>query len=147
MSPRQRNLRRRTSQTPAGLLLLVVLALGACSTAPTAPATVVPITDYRVVAGRWHGTVLGLAGPRQDEGDWVQVTIGEDGTYDFGAYRTIGVFGGKGKLALKDGKLTAEGERGQGTFTLYERGGKQFLRVEGILRPNTPISGELGRAK
>jgi hypothetical protein len=95
-----------------------------------------------MVAGKWLGTVSGLAGPR-DEADAVQVTIGEDGTYDFGVYRTIGVFGGKGQFTLQDGKLTAKGERGDTTFALYERAGRRYLRGDGRLQNGTPVSVEL----
>ena len=129
-------------------LLIAMLALVACTSAPPpAPATPVAITDFRMVAGKWVGTVVGLAGPRNDEGDWLELTIGEDGTYDFGIYRTIGVFGGKGKLMLQDGKLTGEGERGRATYALSERGGRQSLLAEGVLKSGTTVSGTLRRAR
>lgn len=128
-------------------LLIVMLAAAACASTPSVPATPVPITDFRMVAGRWGGVLLGLSGPRNDEGDWVNVSVGEDGSFNFGIYRTIGAFAGKGKLTLKDGKLEGEGERGSATYTLVERGGKQYLRVEGKLKSGTDVSGDLHRTQ
>src|SRR5215468_750582 len=95
---------RRLSARALAVLPLwcIALALGACASSPPEPTAIpVPITDFKMVAGRWQGSVSGLAGPR-NEGDSVQVTIGEDGTYDFGIYRTIGVFGGKGQFTLQE---------------------------------------------
>ena len=96
-----------------------------------------------MVAGKWAGLVKGLAGPRDDQGDWVQMSISDSGAYDFGVARTIGMLTGKGDLALKDGKLAVEGERGQATMALFEREGKKLLRVDGKLRSGSPLSGEL----
>jgi hypothetical protein len=127
--------------------LFLVVCTAACSLAPTAPGTPVPITSFRMVAGNWGGVIQGLASPVNDEGDWVKVTIGEDGTSDFGIYRTIGVFSGKGKLTLADGKLTGQGPRGQVTYTLIERGGQQYLRVAGKLEGGTDVSGDLHRVQ
>lgn len=126
-------------------VLLVVLALAGCASSapPPPPAAPIAITDYKMVAGKWAGLVKGLAGPRDDQGDWVEMNITESGAYDFGAARTIGMLTGKGNLALKDGKLAVEGERGQATMALLERGGKKLLRVDGKLRSGTPLSGEL----
>lgn len=129
-------------------VLLVVLAVAGCaSSAPPPPATAVAITDYKMVAGKWAGLVKGLAGPRDDQGDWVEMNITENGAYDFGAARTIGMLTGKGNLALKDGKLAVEGERGQATMALLQREGKRLLRVDGKLRSGTPFSGELTPAR
>jgi hypothetical protein len=47
----------------------------------------------------------------------VTFVIGETGTYEFVSYRMIGVFAGKGKLVLADGKLSAKSEKG-GQMTL-----------------------------
>jgi hypothetical protein len=129
-------------------VLLVVLALAGCASAPPpAPATPVVITDYKMVAGKWAGLVKGLSGPRDDQGDWVEMNITDSGAYDFGAARTIGMLTGKGNLALKDGKLAVDGERGQATMALLQREGKRLLRVDGKLRSGAPFSGELTPAR
>jgi len=132
---------------PIAAWALIALALSACASAPSSPpVSPVAITDYKMVAGRWQGEVTGLASKR-DEGDSVQLTIGEDGTYDFGVYRTIGVFSGKGKFVIQDGKLVGQGERGRATFALYEGGGQRFLRSEGAVAAGQPVSAELRPAR
>jgi hypothetical protein len=100
-----------------------------------------------MVAGKWGGIVMGLAGPQNDQGDWVNIQIGQDGTYDFGVFRNIGAFAGKGKLTLADGKLIAQGERGRATYSLVDRGGQRFLHVEGKLEGGTDVSGDLHRVQ
>ena len=132
---------------PIALWALIALAMSACASTPASPpASPVAITDYKMVAGRWQGEVTGLASRRQ-EGDSVQLTIGEDGTYEFGVFRNIGVFSGKGKFVIQDGKLVGQGERGGATFTLYEGGGRRFLRSEGAVAAGQPVSAELQPAR
>ena len=115
-------------------IAVLVLALAACASAPPPPpATTVPITNYQMVAGKWAGAVAGLPGGARDEGDWVA--------------RTIGMFGGKGMLSLKDGKMTSQGERGSAEYSLSERGGKQSLRVQGVVENNIKATGDLTRAR
>ena len=129
--------------------LIVVLAVtiaGCTSTAPQPPATTVPITSFQMVAGMWAGTVVGLSGSK-DEGDSIEVTIGEDGSYDFGMFRTIGMFGGKGQFGLKDGKLTSQSQRGNAEYTLSERGGRQYLRGEGLFENNRMVTADLTRKR
>ena len=127
----------------AAVVLLAAVLLGACaSSPPPAPATPLPITDYKMVAGKWAGHVKGLAGPR-DDGDWIEMTIGDNGAYEFGIARTIGVLAGKGNFTLADGKLTMRGERGQATFALLQREGVRFLRGTGMLHTGTALSGDL----
>lgn len=127
---------------------VLVLALGACSSAaPPPPATTIPITSFQQVAGKWAGPVRGLPGGSRDQADWIEVTIGPDGSYDFGIVRTIGMFGGKGKFALRDGKLTSQGDRGNAVYTLSERGGTQYLRAEGVVQNNIKVTGDLSRTR
>jgi hypothetical protein len=122
------------------LLTAIAILLGACAGTSSAPLTAVPITDFAMVAGKWGGLVTGIT-PRQE--DWVDVIIMPDGTYDFGIYRTIGVFGGKGTFTLKDGKLQARGQRGSATYTLYQGGDRRVLRVQGALADGRAISARL----
>ena len=139
---------RRVAALPV-LLALGAAVLGGCAGASSSPPPAmspVAITDFRAVAGRWAGPVIGLASHRT-EGDWVQLAIAEDGTYDFGIVRTIGVFGGKGQFTLKDGKLQMEGERGRATYALYEGDGRRSLRVDGVLGSGGTVSAELKPAR
>jgi hypothetical protein len=128
------------------IVVLAVTIAGCTSTAPQPPATTVPITSFQMVAGKWAGTVVGLSGSK-DEGDSIEVTIGEDGSYDFGMFRTIGMFGGKGQFGLKDGKLTSQSQRGNAEYTLSERGGRQYLRGEGLFENNRMVTADLTRKR
>jgi hypothetical protein len=131
---------------PLARLLVATLALtvAGCAGVSQSPPSLSPvaITNIGSVAGKWAGPVTGLT-TRRDEGDWVNVVIGPDGTYDFGIYRTIGVFGGKGTLTIQDGKLALRGDRGNSTLTLFEGGGKRVLRGDGVLSDGTRINSEL----
>ena len=88
------------------------------------------ITDFKSVAGRWEGLLV--RNPRTRDDDLVTIVIGETGTYEFASYRMIGVFAGKGKLVLTDGKLTAKSDKGgQMTLQLYADSGssERMLRT------------------
>ena len=131
----------------AAVLILTLVAVGACSSGPPpAPLTPVAVTDFKMIAGKWSGHVIGLAGPR-DDGDWVDMVIRENGAYEYGIARTIGVMAGKGMFTLQDGKLKMAGERGQGTFVLLERDGARLLRGSGMLHSGTALSGDLRPAR
>ena len=127
---------------PSALLLAVILTLlGACAgMGPTDTMTAVPITDFKMVAGKWGGLVSGISAQHDD---WVDVTITPEGKYDFGIYRTIGVFGGNGTFTLSDGKLQSRGERGGATYTLYQSGARRVLQVEGALSDGRKVSARL----
>ena len=124
------------------LLCLVVITsvLGGCAGNDMGSMTPTPITDFKTVAGNWQGPVTGIS-PEHD--DWVEVTITPDGKYDFGIYRTIGVFDGTGTFTLKDGKLELRGERGTATFTLYQGGSNRALQVAGVLSDGRPLTAKL----
>ena len=57
--------------------------------------------------------------PTAKNDDWVNVSIQDNGDYEFASYRTIGVFSGKGKLAVKDGKAVTQREKGTVTMQLF----------------------------
>jgi hypothetical protein len=93
------------------VLLLTTLAgvaalVAACAEVPShepRSSTVVPISDIHAVAGKWEGMAKETPSPPplRYGGDWVTVTItdndeGEEGTFEFASYRTIGVFSGRG---------------------------------------------------
>ena len=134
------------SWLPRAWLLVATLSLtvAGCAEKSQSPPALSPvaITDIGSVVGKWAGPVTGLT-TRRDEGDWVNVVIAPDGTYDFGIARTIGVFAGKGKLTVQDGKLALHGDRGNSTLTLFEGGGKRVLRGDGVLSDGTRINSEL----
>ena len=131
----------------AAVILVTSLILAACSSAPPAPPlNPVAITDYKMIAGRWSGLVIGLAS-RRDDGDWVDMVIRENGTYEYGIARNIGVMAGQGTFTLQDGKLMMAGDRGQGTFSLLEGEGTRVLRGSGTLNSGTALRGDLRPAR
>src|SRR5262245_14954939 len=128
-------------KTPSVLCLVVIASvIGGCAGSDMGSMTPTPITDFKQVAGNWQGPVTGIS---QRSDDWVEVTITPDGKYDFGIYRTIGVFGGTGTFTLKDGKLELRGERGTATFTLYQGGSSRAMQVVGVLSDNRQITAKL----
>ena len=123
------------------LLVVVVLALAGCATkGVTAGMQVVPITDFKMVAGKWHGPVTGISSKRDD---WVEVTITPEGRFDFGSARTIGVFSGGGNLTLADGKMQGKGERGSIVYTLYQDGGRRVLKGDATLSDGRQVDATL----
>jgi hypothetical protein len=130
----------------AAALVLAMLVLGACaSSAPAPQLTPVAISDFKAIAGKWSGRLVGLASAR-DDGDWVDMVIREDGTYEYGIARTIGVMAGKGTFTLQEGKLLMAGDRGQGSLSLLEGGGTRVLRGSGVMR-GMPLTGDLRPAR
>ena len=55
----------------------------------------------------------------------------------------IGVLSGSGTLSLADGRLASQGEKAQVMVTLYQGGGKRFLRVEGTMASGQPLRADL----
>ena len=114
-------------------IIIAVHVIVACSsTAPkeTRQWQPIAIADFKSVAGKWQGLLV--RNPRTRDDDWVTFAIGETGAYEFASYRMIGVFAGKGKLVLADGKLSAKSEKGQMTLQLYADSGssERMLRAE-----------------
>jgi hypothetical protein len=123
------------------LLALVATVLTSCAGAgPGGGLPAVPITDFKMVAGKWGGLVTGISA---EHDDWVDMTISPDGKFDFGVYRTVGVFGGTGTLTLSDGKLLIRGKRGSASYTLYQSGTRRVLQVEGALSDGRKVSARL----
>lgn len=116
------------------VIIIAVHVIGACSsTDPKDTRRWQPTTvaDFKSVAGKWEGLLV--RNPRTRDDDWVTLVIGETGTYEFVSYRMIGVFAGKGKVVLTDGKLSAKSEKGgQMTLQLYADSGspERMLRAE-----------------
>jgi hypothetical protein len=104
------------------------------------------VTDFKNVAGKWEGLLV--RNPRTPDDDWVTLVIGDTGTYEFVSYRLIGVFGGKGKLVLSDGKLSARSEKGsQMTLQLYAdpASTERMLKVDAKDSEGYTYAGELKR--
>jgi hypothetical protein len=95
------------------VVIVAMQVVAACSfLAPKEMRQLQPasVTDFKSVAGKWQGLLV--RNPRTRDDDWVTLMIGDAGTYEFASYRMIGVFAGKGKLGLADGKLSAKSDKG-----------------------------------
>ena len=129
------------------IVAIAVTALAACAgTTPTGPPaeTVVPITSFDAVKGKWAGVVRRMA-PASPREDLVELTVGEDGTYRFMTARTIGVLQGAASWPLKDGALSSASEHGSANYRLVDRGGQRVLKVEAVDRDGLRYSAELTR--
>jgi hypothetical protein len=142
------SLRRSVLSLVIGIsVAALVFSLGCAGVSP-APQTPVVITDVKTVAGKWEGLLKRVPHARQD--DWVEVTIQEtgpdSGTVEFASYRAIGAFMGKRPFKLSDGRITAEGERGTATLTLYESSGRQELRLHADMKDGLKYDAALSRS-
>ncbi|HEX6531566.1 MAG TPA: hypothetical protein VF019_03005 [Nitrospira sp.] len=105
----------------------------------------VQITDLSSVAGKWSGLIRVV--PHQRRDDWMTVTIGPDGAYQFSSLRTIGVFSGHGQFTLNDGKLSSKSERGTVEAVLYQSGSQRMLNAKGRAADGTEYTAEVKPAK
>ena len=122
---------------------LVATALAASAKVEWSPTA---ITDIKAIAGKWEGLMIRTPKARSD--DWVRFSIQDSGDYDFTSYRTIGVFSGKGNLTVKDGKATAQGDKGSVTVQLFtdKASGKSMLKAEGKGKDGISYRAELTKA-
>ena len=103
----------------------------------------VPISDFKAVAGKWEGLVTA-----KRQKDWLQIVIDENGNFEAVSRRDFtGTFTSKGTFQLIEGRLKSESERGIGTYTLYEDEGKRILRLEARTSRGIRHSGNLTPAK
>ena len=95
----------------SGLVIGVQAALACAVFAASEKAQWTPtqITDIKSIAGKWEGIMIRT--PKSKTDDWVNMSIQDNGDYEFASYRTIGVFSGKGNLAVKDAKLWRKAKR------------------------------------
>ena len=122
------------------LLVAAVLVLAGCAAkGSTGGMQPVPITDFKMVAGRWAGPVTGIT----SRDDWAEMTITPEGRFDFGIARTIGVFSGGGDLTLADGKMQGKGERGAIVYTLYQSGDRRLLKGDATLSDGRQVNATL----
>ncbi len=125
--------------------LIGALLLGACAESVVRPSTVVPIRSFSQVAGKWDGLAIGAK--TAGDASFFLITIADDGTYQAGTTRGMGVFAGSGKLTIKDGKLITEADSDSATYTLYESGGKRVLQLDGVVKPGRGVTANLTPAK
>jgi hypothetical protein len=113
--------------------------IGCASAGPVAP---VAVSDVKSVAGTWKGIVY-RSGSQPEQ---AVLTILEDGSYSFEIVPTqmVGTSRGKGKIAISDGRLQFEGEKGRGVGTLLKNpDGDMVMNVEATLSDNSILTVKL----
>jgi hypothetical protein len=124
---------------------VVGFALSLAGCAQLGPLTPVAVSDVRSVAGTWKGVLY--APPSAPQA--VELTIGEDGSYDVVvSLQPIGESRGKGKIVISDGRLLLEGQRGRGTGTvLTNPAGERVMNIAATLSDNSTLSAELSPSR
>jgi hypothetical protein len=107
--------------------LALVLTACAAGGGPTSAGTPVTITDVKMVAGRWEGLMSPETGLERE--DFIEVTLGENRTYEAKTARQVGVMDARGTYEIRDGKLVLHGQRSTGSGTLWEKDGRRVLTV------------------
>jgi hypothetical protein len=118
----------------AGALVLGIILTGcAGGPSPEDPSwTLVPITDVSMVAGEWEGTIK--KDQRVIPEGTIQLSINENGTYNFVGQRFDDIALGSGFLETRDGRLSGDTERRIATIALYDHEGKAVLVVDSTAR-------------
>jgi hypothetical protein len=132
----------------SGLVIGVQAALACAVFAASEKAQWSPtqITDIKSIAGKWEGIMIRT--PKSKTDDWVNMSIHDNGDYEFASYRTIGVFSGKGNLAVKDGKAVAQSEKGSLTMQLFtdKTKSQSMLKAESKGKDGISYRAELKKA-
>lgn len=131
------------------VVIVVLHAILACSSQSSrqSPRWLrTPVTNFKTVQGKWEGLMVRSPHSRLDE-DWVYVTLRDNGAYEFASYRTIGVMSGKGMLALKEGRLVGQSDKGKLTFELYRDpvSDERMLRAQGATADGLDYVAQLKR--
>ena len=117
----------RIDRWQTGVAMAVVgLALAGCAGGSASPRTaaVTTVTDVTNVAGIWTGLLEVEGGGDRD--DFIELTVDKSGAYRASAARTVGLLDAKGTIAVTDGKVRLQGDRGaRATGTLYAPSGRR----------------------
>lgn len=93
--------------------------------------TLVPISSFDQLAGKWEGLSKRL--PDMQDDAWVILIIGENGSFTFVSNRAKDYLLGTGTLAILDGRAHGKTESGTSALTLYDKVGNLVLVVEAAL--------------
>jgi hypothetical protein len=127
--------------TATALIGFAALLVGCASLGPVRP---VAVSNLGSVAGTWKGVVYGPG----SEPEYVELTIGEDGSYDVVSRQEIGESRGNGKVVLRDGRLLLEGPKGHGVgIVVTNAAGDRVMNIEATLSDNSTLSAELSRSR
>ena len=103
-----------------------------CGTLQSQPGlTIIPISTFEQVAGKWEGLSKRL--PNMRDHAQVVVIINEKGHFNFISDRGTGLLLGTGSLTILEGKVFGKTGSGTGTFTLHDKAGNRMLVLEAAL--------------
>jgi hypothetical protein len=126
-----------TALTTTVIVGFAASLIGCASVGPVAP---VAVSDVKSVAGTWKGIVYRSS----LEPEQVVLTIREDGSYDLVSAQPLGTSRGKGKIAVSDGRLLIEGEKGRGVATVLKNpAGDRVMNIEATLSDNSTLTAKL----
>lgn len=108
-------------------------------------STIIPISTFEQVAGKWEG--LSKHMPDMRNHAQVLVIINEKGHFNFVSDRETGILLGTGTLTILDGKVFGKSGSGTGTFTLHDKGGNFVLVLEAALNDGNHYYLEMTRMK
>src|SRR5690242_17674765 len=109
-------------------ILIVMAAVPGCTGARNSALgadAIIPITDVGSVAGTWAGVVSRATG--SEEGDWLEMRVNDDGTFQAFSARQIGALVGNGTLSIANGRIRAVGPHGTAMLSLYDRQGRALV--------------------
>ncbi len=111
--------------------LLAAFVFGCGSLQARSGSTIVPISTFKQVAGKWEG--LSKRMPDMRDHAQVIVIISENGHFKFASDRGTGLLLGTGTLTILNGQVIGKTGSGTGTFTLHDKGGNSVLVLEAAL--------------
>ena len=127
----------RSLWAAAVVLGFCVSLVGCASLGPAGP---IPVSDLNAVAGTWKGIVYGPGSERQN----IDLAIRPDGSYELVSRQPIGESRSKGKVAVNDGRLLFEGERGRGVGTLHTNSaGNRTMTIDAVLSDGRTLTAQL----
>ena len=136
--------RRGDATGRVGVALLTLILAGCASGDGGGTRTRVPITELKIVVGRWDGLVSGLSSRPSINEDLVDLVIKDDATYEAKAVRSIGVFQGRGTVELREGALVLQGQRGAtGTGQLFAVDGRRVLEIDATIADGRRVRARL----
>ena len=118
------------------VVALAALLVGCASMGPYKP---IEVSDVKSLAGTWKGVIYWSG----TEGNDLEMTIRDDGSYHLVARQPIGSSEGNGKITISEGRLIIQGEKGAGVAALLSSGDERVMQIEATLSDNRHLSARL----
>ena len=131
-----KEIRTLTTSVVKGLVFatlgwVAIVAFGCGSSQARSSPTIVPMSTFQQIAGKWEG--LSTRVPDMRDHAQVIVSINEKGHCNFVSDRGTGLLLGTGTLTILDGHVVGTSGSGTSTCTLHDKAGRSVLVVEAAL--------------